>query len=262
MTLLEILLLELESWPEGKEFAFQSTTTSRVYFASTDEKEDADLKAVLLCQIASERGLEHSVTRDGWETSKVKSLAFFPQVAAILGEEKAVKELLAVGNINYEADELIRAFVFEGTPQGYDFWVSICEPSEDINDPSRDSELKAALDIITAAMSSGHFIQLHPDGSGYVGDTINDEVISFDNTDELVKEYLSPTPKFEHWGTLQDRFQWIAKDSDGSWWAYVNQPDLGYEHWEYSEECHSLEILKFDIPCHWKRSLIERPTPL
>lgn len=254
MTLLEILLHELEGWPEGKEYAFQSTTTSRVYFVSSDERADADLKGVLLCQIASERGLDHIVTQEEWRTAKIKSLPFFKVVASTLGEERAVKELLAVSDISDTAQELDEAFAFADTPQGYEFW-------SDINDPSRGANrLRQALRTITAALKPESYLQLHADGSGTVRDSDDNEIISFDDTDSLVSGYLKPTPKFEHWDLLQERFQWIAKDQNGEWWAYEGKPILSAVGWKTSRECRSLEIVKVGILCHWSTSLIERPS--
>lgn len=259
MTLLEILVQELETWPEGRECAYQSTTTSEAYFISQHEGAP---KAITLCQIAPNRGIEHKVTREQWQVAKIKTLPFYKDVAAILGEERAVKELQAVGPISDTAQELDAAFVFGETPQGHEFW-------KDIMDPSRGADkLKQALYTITAAMKKAHpdsYLQLHSDGSGYVLDQDNDEITPFDDTDSLVSEYLAPTHKFEHWNALQDRFKWIAKDLDGAWWAYENRPflessDVG-DVWVVTRgDCHTLEAMKVDIPCHWTNSLIGRPS--
>lgn len=255
MKLLDLLVQELESWPEGRECAYQSNDSLVVYFDSPIE--GAELKMLYPRQIASDRGPSNIVTRGEWQVAKIKSLPFFQKVAAILGEEKAVKELLTAGKIYPNAKELDEAFAFVNTPQGYDFWKDISDSTQGTN------ELKLALDTITAAMKEANpeqYIRIHPDGSGSVRSIDSKEIFTFANTDSLVKEYLDPPPKFDHWEVLNDRFKWIAKDQDGSWWAYIRQPDLGHEQWEYSGECHSLEILKLDIPCHWSRSLIERPS--
>ena len=264
MTLLEILLHELESWPEGKEYAYQSSTSRMAFFASSPM--DDAIKSVILSRDSSNRGPHNKVTREEWQTAKIKSLAFFPEVAAILGEERAVKELLAVGKINYKAEELDEAFAFVSSPQGHEFWTEIAEPNregKEGKEQNREVEgLKQALELIMAAINPDHYLQLHPDGSGYVSDA-NDanDILTFHNTDDLVEKYLSPPPpKFEHWDLIQDRFKWVAKDSDGNWWAYVKKPILNLDQWENEHECSSLEILKIDIPCHWSRSLIERPS--
>lgn len=256
MTLLEILVNELENWPEGKEYAFQSSTSRMAFFASSPL--DDDIKSVTLSQNPTDRGPHHRVRRDQWETAKIKSAPYFKDTAAVLGEERAIKELQAVGRINYEADELDEAFIFADTPQGHEFWRDILEPNRGAD------KLKQALNVITAAMleaNPDYCIRLQNDGSGSVRDQDDNEIIYFHNTDSLVKKYLAPTPKFEHWGLLQERFNWIAKDSDDGWWAYENKPDLGHDQWKYSGECHSLDILKVEIPCHWSKSLIKRPTP-
>ena len=255
MTLLDILLHELESWPEGKEYAFQSTTSSTAYFFASDEDEDD--KAIYLCQIASNRGIDHKVTRQQWQTVKIKRLPFFHTVANTLGEERAVKELLAVGTINYEAKELDEAFVFNDTPQGYEFWVDISEPSRGAN------KLKEALDLITTAMKNAnteYCVRLQNDGSGSVRDQDDNEIIYFRNTESLVNKYLAPTPKLNHWDLLQDRFQWVAKDRNGDWWAYEDKPTLATYGWKAEGACRSLDILKVEIPSHWSRSLIKRPS--
>lgn len=256
MTLLEILLHELESWPAGKEYAYQSATTPELFFATPTDI-FPDLKAISLCQIASERGIDHKVTRGEWETAKMKSLPFFNMVASALGEERAVKELLAVGKISGTATELDEAFVFNETPQGHEFWKDILEPS------LRADKLKQALNVITAAMrkaNPGYCIRLQVDGSGSVRDQDDNEIIYFRNADSLVKKYLNLALKFDHWPLLQDKYKWIAKDLDGAWWAYVEKPNMDDDQWESTEVHHPLDILKVDIPCHWKRSLIERPT--
>lgn len=252
MTLLEILLLELESWPAGKEYAYQSSISRMAFFASSPM--DDVIKSVILSRDSSNRGPHNKVSREEWEVAKIKRLPFFPEVAAILGEEEAVKELLAVGKINYKAEELDEAFAFVSSPQGYDFWCSVMRPK-------RYSELKLALNTITAAMNPKQSIRLHSDGSGSVRDQYDNEIIYFSNTEDLLEKYLSPPPpKFDYWHLIQDRFKWVAKDSDGNWWAYVKKPILNLDQWENEHECSSLEILKIDIPCHWSRSLIERPT--
>lgn len=254
MTLLDILLHELESWPEGKEYAFQSTTSSVAYFESSAE--DARYKSISLCQIASERGVDHRVTREEWQTAKIKSLPFFKDISEILGEERAVKELLAVGEISDTAKELDSAFVFSDTPQGFDFWRNIVDPSRGEN------ELKQALYTVTAAMKKAnkkYCIRLLENGSGSVLDSDN-EIVYFTDIDSLVNKHLAPQPKFEHWDLLQDRFQWIAKDSGGIWWAYVDRPTLEALGWGANGDCRSLGSLKIDIPCHWSHSLIERPS--
>ena len=258
MKLLDILLLELESWPEGKEYAYQSSTTSMAYFVSPIE-EDKGFKTIQLCQISPNRGPDHKVTREQWKTAKIKSLPFFNVVASALGEERAVKELLAVGPINDTAEELDAAFVFCDTPQGHEFWEDILEPNR------RADKLKEALNVITAAMSKAnpkYCIRLQVDGSGSVRDQDYNEIIYFSNTDSLVKKYLAPTPtpKFEHWDLLQDRFEWVAKDSNGYWWAYEGRPTLEAFGWKVTVDCRSLEIMKIEIPCHWTNSLIKRPT--
>ena len=257
MTLLEILLHELESWPAGKEYAYQSSTTSMAYFVSPIE-EDKGFKTINLCQISPNRGPDHKVTREEWKTAKIKSLPFFKDVANILGEARAVKELLAVSEINYIAQELESAFVFCDTPQGHEFWRDILEPNR------RADKLKEALNVITAAMSKAnpnYCIRLQNDGSGSVRDRDGNEIIYFSNPDSLVKKYLAPTPKFEHWDLLQDRFEWVAKDSNGYWWAYEGRPTLEAFGWKVTVDCRSLEIMKIEIPCHWTNSLIKRPSP-
>ncbi len=257
MTLLEILLLELESWPAGKEYVYQSVTTSEAFFAPSDE----DVVTIQLCQLASLRGPDHKVTREEWETAKIKQLPFFQSVANILGEEEAAKELLAVRKhgtyINSVAEELDEAFVFCDTPQGHEFWRDILEPNRESH------KLQEALDIITAAMTPNHYIRLQVDGSGSVRDQDDNEIIYFSNTDSLVKKYLAPTPtpKFDHWDLLQDRFEWIAKDSSGDWWAYDNRPILEDDYWRASGgDYRSLGAMKIEIPCHWSKSLIKRPS--
>ena len=222
MTLLEILLNELESWPDGKEFAFQSATTPLAYFASSDQ--DADLKTIQLCQIAANRGPDHKATREEWHTAKIKALPYFKDVSAILGEERAVKELLAVGLITFKVKELDEAFAFADTPQGFDFWKNISEPNRGAN------KLKHALNTITTALNPEHYLQLQSNGSGSVRDHADNEIIYFANPDFLVNEYLNPAPKFEHWDLLQDRFKWMAKDQSGIWRVYEDRPvqsDLG-----------------------------------
>lgn len=255
MTLLEILLLELERWPEGKEYAYQSATTPLAYFASSDE--DAELQTTRLCQISPNRGLAYKVTREEWETAKIKTLPFFKDVANMLGEEEAAKELLRVRKhgtyISSDAEELSEAFAFFSTPQGFEFWSRIAEPDRE------GKALKEALDIITAAMDPDSYIKLHSDGSGYV-DQGRDEMISFDDTDDLVNKYLAPTPKFEHWDLLQDRIMWIAKDSSGVWWAYDDRPEQSDGGWTPNGSFRSLGSLKIEIPCHWSKSLIKRPS--
>lgn len=247
MTLLEILLHELDHWPEGKEYVFQSTLYSEAIFASSN---DTHWKTI---QIASQRGPNYKVTREEWQTAKVKSLPFFHSVADILGEVRAVKELLAVGKINYEAKELDEAFAFADTPQGYDFWKDILEPSRGTH------KLKHALNTIAAALHPEHYLQLQPDGSDSLRDHADNEVISFDNTDSLVGELLIPPPKFEHWDLLQDRFNWIAKDREGKWWAYDDKPVQSDDGWTPNGAFRSLGAMKIEIPCHWSRSLIQRP---
>lgn len=255
MTLLEILLHELEDWPEGKEYAFQSTSNSSAFFASSAEDEDD--KAIYLCQIASNRGIDHKVTHHEWQTAKIKSLPFFPEVAAVLGEEGAVKELLAVGEISYKATELDEAFAFAATPQGFDFWKDISELNRWTN------KLKHALNFITEALNKANpdlCIRLESDGSGSVRDRDDNEVLYFANPEFLVNELLSPAYKFEHWDLLHDRFQWVAKDRNGDWWAYEDRPIKSEFGWKATGECRSLDIMKVEIPCHWKNSLIKRPT--
>ena len=257
MTLLEILLLELESWPAGKEYAFQSTTTSEVFFATPIDI-FPDLKAISLCQIASERGIDHKVTREQWQTAKLKSLPYFNAIASALGEERAVKELLAVGTFSYTAQELDEAFVFADTPQGYEFWKDILEPS------LRADKLKQALNVITAAMrkaNPNYCIRLQVDGSGSVRAQDDNEIIYFRNTESLVSKYLNLALKFEHWDLLTDMFNWIAKDLNRDWWAYDVKPSLKAYGWKTNGDCRALDLLKVEIPCHWTNSLIKRPSP-
>ena len=251
MTLLEILLHELDQWPDCKEYAYQSATTSDAYFETS---EDSYPTIISLCQISPNRGPDHKVTREEWQTAKIKSLPFFHSVANILGEEVAVKELLAVGEINYDAKELDEAFAFADTPQGFDFWKNISEPNRGAN------KLKHALNTITTALNPEHYLQLQSNGSGSVRDRDNNEIIYFANPDFLVNEYLSPAPKFEHWDLLHDRFKWIAKDQSGTWWAYEEKPIMEYDYWRTTGEFRSMGILKVDIPCHWSQSLIKRPS--
>ena len=255
MTLLEILLHELENWPAGKAYVFQSVTTSLAYFVSSDQ--DADLKAIHLCQISPNRGPNHKVTREQWETAKIKALPFFKEVAAILGEERAVKELLAVGEINYDAKELDEAFAFADTPQGFDFWKDISEPNRGAN------KLKHALNTITEALKKTNpdlCIRLQSDGSGSVRDQDDKEVLYFANPEFLANELLSPAYKFEHWDLLHDRFQWVAKDRNGYWWAYEDRPIKAEFGWKATGSFRSLDIMKVEIPCHWSSSLIKRPS--
>lgn len=253
MTLLEILLHELETWPEGKEYAYQSFTTSMAYFVSPIEV-DQGFKTINLCQISTERGPDHKVTRQEWQTAKIKSLPFFHSVASILGEERAVKELLAVDEINCNVKDLDGAFAFADTPQGFDFWKNIAVPSREAN------KLRHALNTITAAMDLEHYIKLQSDGSGSVRDHADNEIIYFANPDYLVREYLNPPPKFEHWALIQDRFKWIAKDNNEIWWAYEDKPTLTDRYWRSDGDFRSMGILKVEIPCHWSQSLIKRPS--
>lgn len=69
----------------------------------------------------------------------------------------------------------------------------------------------------------------------------------------------SPPPKFDHWDLLQDRFNWIAKDCKGTWWAYDDRPVQSDVGWRPNGAFRSLGSLKIEIPCHWSNSLIERP---
>src|SRR5678809_381070 len=224
MKLLDLLVQELESWPEGKVYAYQSVTSRIAIFSSSPM--DDNRKTIILSQIAPNRGPDHKVTREEWETAKIKSLPFFHTVANILGEERAVKELLAVRKhgtyICSDAEELTEAFVFVSSPQGYDFWTDIAEPNR------KGKKLKDALDLITSALNPEHrhYIRLQEDGSGSVRDQDDNEIIYFHNTESLVKKYLAPTPKFDHWHLLHERFQWIAKDQSGIWWAYDVRPIL------------------------------------
>ena len=255
MTLLEILLHELEEWPDDKEYAYQPTANSTAFFAASDD--DVDLKVMCLCQTTSELDPDHKVTRQQWQTAKIKSLPFFPEVAAILGEEVAVKELLAVDEINYKAKELDEAFAFGGTPQGFDFWKDIAEPTRGAN------KLKHSLNVITEALNKANpelSIRLESDGSGSVRDQDDKEVLYFANPDFLVNELLRPAYKFEHWALLHDRFKWVAKDRNGDWWAYEDRPIKSEFGWKATGECRSLDILKVEIPCHWSKSLIKRPS--
>lgn len=191
MKLLEILLHELESWPTDKEYAFQSSTSRIAFFASSQT--DDNLKSVILSQIVSNRGPHHTVTRDEWEAAKIKSLPFFKNVANILGEEEAVKELLAVRKhgtyISSDAEELAEAFAFFSTPQGFEFWSNIAEPNRE------GKVLKEALELITAAMQEAnpdYCICLQADGSSSVRDHDDNDIHYFHSAESLVKQYLAP----------------------------------------------------------------------
>ena len=139
-------------------------------------------------------------------------------------------------------------------PQGSDFWKDIAEPNRGAN------KLKEALDLITAAMDLNHCICLRADGSSSVRDHDDSDIHYFHSTESLVKQYLAPPPKFDHWDLLQDRFKWMAKDYEGNWWVYEDRPvqsDLG---WRPNGSFRSLGSLKIEIPCHWTKSLIKRPS--
>jgi hypothetical protein len=58
---------------------------------------------------------------------RIKALKFFPQVAAVIGEEQSQIELTKVLHSGIEFDDryLINAFVWEESPQCNCFWMTI-----------------------------------------------------------------------------------------------------------------------------------------
>ena len=63
---------------------------------------------------------------------KVRAFGCFDQVAKVIGEEKAVVELIKVVEFelskfsdDMQEDKLINAFDWEDTPQLFDFWYDI-----------------------------------------------------------------------------------------------------------------------------------------
>lgn len=57
----------------------------------------------------------------------VKDLKCFTQVANVLGETQAQKELFKVLNkcSFVDVDNIIQAFLWDKTPQGYQFWMDV-----------------------------------------------------------------------------------------------------------------------------------------
>lgn len=69
---------------------------------------------------------------------------------------------------------------------------------------------------------------------------------------------------FEHWDLLHPELKWIAKDLDGSWYAYPEKPErfqIGWSGEWGSKGSSPLDALAYHLfpECDWKESLIERP---
>lgn len=70
---------------------------------------------------------------------------------------------------------------------------------------------------------------------------------------------------FEYWHLLNDRYNYVAMDEDGTWWAYQNKPTLGKENaWatglnsELFKLTDRLNLQTLPSCNDWKKSLIKR----
>lgn len=68
--------------------------------------------------------------------------------------------------------------------------------------------------------------------------------------------------EFDYWHTLNEKVVAVAKDADGTWYAYGSVPKRkeGSELWIHGYPVYELIILEAEFPdCDWKDSLIIRP---
>ena len=66
---------------------------------------------------------------------------------------------------------------------------------------------------------------------------------------------------FLYWGEIARVFNYIAKDRDGEWYAYVGKPSKLDGRYHMGAACASLRALSSKIfpDCDWNESLMERP---
>ena len=58
------------------------------------------------------------------------------------------------------------------------------------------------------------------------------------------------------WSNIPPEVNWIATDSDGDVFGYLEKPEIGVYMW-FGSKSELLDLKPF--PTHWKESLEERP---
>ena len=90
--------------------------------------------------------------------------------------------------------------------------------------------------------------------------TKNGENTSSENLD-IVGMWKSAPLVFLYWGEIKRVFNYIAKDQDGEWFAYVDKPTKRDGDYYTGTSCASLDALSNKVfpDCDWTESLMERP---
>ena len=67
---------------------------------------------------------------------------------------------------------------------------------------------------------------------------------------------LEPRPGVIDWDLIDKKYNWVAMDEDGKWFAMMTQPELGNCTWVGGGPCRMDELNR---TVNWKLSLTERP---
>ena len=103
------------------------------------------------------------------------------------------------------------------------------------------------------------------DGGGCTYTTNGKSLVSFKNSSlypypvEIVSRVVRPTIDWSH---VHSKYQWLAKDPDGSHWLYEEQPIQTRYGWESKEgDCTCADGFATLSPgsCDWEDSVIARP---
>lgn len=117
----------------------------------------------------------------------------------------------------------------------------------------REDELHDEMELVGyRELSSGAYVLIRWNKNG--------ENTSSENLD-IVGMWKAASLVFLFWGVINRKFNYIAKDKDGEWYAYVDKPTKLEGHYYMGASCASLRALSAKLmpDCDWNESLMERP---
>ena len=78
---------------------------------------------------------------------------------------------------------------------------------------------------------------------------------------EMVNAIRSPDPIEPPipWKYIDNRWRWMAMDSDGEWWVYGSRPVCDDKEWDSAAGGASSLLCPPGADRHWTQTLIERP---
>jgi len=65
-------------------------------------------------------------------------------------------------------------------------------------------------------------------------------------------------PSQQQWSMIDECYQWLAQDEDGSWWAYEVEPNQYDKGWYENEVANHQFLVKLGINLNWRKTLTKR----